>query len=779
MMVSVQLSAQYQDVRFKNFGIEDGLSQSTVSDFVKDSKGFLWMTTADGLNRFDGKNFTIFKYSKTDTTSLADNLITRLLLDDQRLWIGTANGGLHMMDLTTEKIRRLKSPTQIPASFIRGIAKSPNGIIWVASWDGGVFYHDPIENKSGSLPLFANGIQQTVMSAIVANGDSILALSNNGYVFKISSVTKSWRMLQLPKYLNRLVAMSVDENQTLWLGGFESKIWSLSVNGGNVTEYKLTNEMSTSGLWAILPITPDSLWVGTSNGLYFLNPKQKIIRHFEKNNQQSGSLPDNEIRALYEDDDQNLWLGSRRGFSVTSKRLFRFPLLRFSQLNIQTNLNYNQSILTAKNGTMWLGTYDAGLFIWNTRNKQVNKIKLDPDIKMINCLFESSDGTIWVGTGSRWIFRKKRDQNFQKYALFPEGTNNFFTSFHEDSNGFIWVTSYGRGIFRIDPKTMIWDEFYKYGTDAIPMELKRLMTMSFDQKDTFYVGTDGDGLFTFSPSSGLINKVRFQSQENSNPTRIYSIHYVNAENIYLGTYGDGLKKYNSLTGELISMFENTVGLESIYGLLPGKNNDLWISTNSGLFHAYFSGDKIYRYQERDGLQSNEFNFGAYAKNDHGVLFFGGINGVTIVNTNEIQEEPLVGNIVITSIETFFKPKNFQTPISELKEIIFNEDETVFSIGFGRLDLPLSDRIHYAYKLEGFDQHWNEVGASRQAIYTNISPGKYFLTIKSTNAFGEWMSDELKIPVIIETSLFKSSPMVFIYLFSLLSILYFIYKRRNG
>ncbi|HTK21023.1 MAG TPA: two-component regulator propeller domain-containing protein, partial [Mucilaginibacter sp.] len=771
--------AQNQQLHFTHFGTEDGLSELNPNCLLQDSRGFIWIGTADGLNRYDGYDFKIFRNDAKDNTSIGNNYVQDIIEDkDGNIWAATIGGGLNKFDRNTNRFHRYlhndKDKSSISSNFVSKLALDKTGKIWVATQKDGLNLFDP---KNGRSIHYCNTTDST-------------SLADNG-----------------------LMTVYVDHENNVWVGTDNEGLCLFNRSANNFTRFKNSpsNPASISGnkVTAIFEGSNHHLWVGTQEaGLNLYNPITHGFKKFVNDPHNKNSLVHNSIQSIAEDDSHNIWIGTENGgLSIYYPDWDQFLSYHHDDIDNTTLANNSiDIILKDRAGNMWLGVFAGGLDLYkkNTSNFEHYKHNMQPNSlsnDFVLSLYEDKDYNIWVGTdgGGLNMFNLKSN-SFTVYKNNPADKNsisgNNILDIKPDGQGNIWIGTWGNGVnvmnlatkkfkvFKHDPANpnslsgdniyaiaqtpdkKIWlgsfgdglnlyqpesntfAHFKNIDKDPSSIGSDRINSLLSDSKGNLWIGTDDAGLNLFNPKTNSF--VRFPHNDHTNSissNTVLDIYEDRAGNIWICTLS-GLDKFDPVTHHF-TVFKTKDGLPNDYtqAILEDDKGRLWVSTNNGIAMYDPRTNRFKNYTTEDGLQGDEFKQHAALKSSTGAFYFGGVNGFNSFFPEHIVHLPYNPPLVLTNFEVFNKPvevaldKNDPSPlkkdISETRSIRLSHDQSVISIEYASLDYLSPNKKNYAYILENFDKGWNYVGNKNAAVYTNLPPGDYVFKVKSQNSSGEW------------------------------------------
>ncbi len=794
LIICIKLYPQPNEVKLNQIGIEQGLSQTTVFAITEDKQGFMWFGTDDGLNRYDGYSVTVFKHNNLDSNSIADNSILALQSDkDGNLWIGTRLGGVDRYVPEKNKFfhyRQVNDTSTINDNTVYTIYQDLEENIWIGTNQRLKRY----DREKNTFNYFAvdpeeSGKQNILTRAICEDKDKILWIgtSNGLYQLDLTAPHPIIKKTQIFPDGTYIYALHIDNNQKLLIGTYGKGLYRYD-KVTNVLDKSLTNSYSNAGnfISSILEDYQKTLWIAAyDSGLAV----------FDSQSDDYSQITREPVMTLFQDKSNVLWIGTfTDGVKMYDSRINRFKhYYNKAALRDNNSRNLVTTIMQDMDGMLWIGTYGSGLDLysspgsgqWNQRKKisnfsydsrNPNSISSD----RIVALSESDDGLIWIGTENDGLdCLNKKSGQIIRYKNNPGNINTISSNritnlFYDISNHLLWIGHLNGSL----------DSFSRSSKLISHYNLSTSITTIYKKKNgALWVGTFGGDLYKFNPTEGSFIKMT-PAFSNMNITKngIYSIYEDNEGIIWLATHGSGLIRFDPEVNSIKNFTENN-GLpnNSVYGVLNDKDGNLWLSTNKGLAKFDTQNETVRNYDAKDGLQSNEFNQGAYFKSTAGELFFGGINGFNAFFPEDIKDNQYLPPVYITSVKVFDKILPLPNPITS-DQITLSYYQNFFSFEFVALNYTSPEKVQYAYMLEGFDKNWHRVSAQqRYAGYTNLDPGKYFLHVKAANNDGVWNNTGASIAIKITPPFWMEwwfrVIMVFILsIFGIGSIRYFVSKK---
>jgi ligand-binding sensor domain-containing protein/two-component sensor histidine kinase len=778
---------QNSGLLFKSLKIDEGLSQSSVVCLQQDKTGYIWFGTADGLNKFDGYNLTVYKNSPDSPNSLTDNAITSLLNDKyDNLWIGVLNGEINLYNKKLNNFYHydlkkfvskeiLNYPIEIVdfpiANFartnntaIRSIILDDNNTLWIATWGIGIFKAKIANNQITNIERINTEQDKKLVkitSMVIQNNNIWIGTIGNGlykYNVKNNEIT-NYNTKNSAIYSNDVLTLYLNKDNKLLISTYLNSLQYINLTQSNqkITNLNIPNKVTNKPFTSIMKIVEDELgytWFGTfGNGLFRINNWDfSTIQNFYHIKGDKSSLPSDEIIALLVDKTNILWIGHHlsKGATKVLSLNNKFGLISKESFGpISLNDDTVWSIFEDDNGIIYVGTFKGGINIIDNKNKTIKFInkensKLsDNNIRAIN---QDKFGNLWIGTfsGGLNIIEKKTGKIivYKNIKNDPSSiASNQILKIIFDSDSVCYLTCYGGGIVkcRVDNKNSIhslkFENLLKNIDDKFPQD-KRVYAFSKISNTEFLIGSFGGGLTYVNTYSKKVISYKSDPHDlNSlSENRILTIYKSDLNDIWIGTFGGGLNKFDLLTGKFSRYIKSTgVDVAVVYGILEDEINNLWLSTDNGILRFNPSTNRISNYDINDGLQAMEFSGNAYFKNKNGTMYFGGVSGLNYFEPRLIKENKFIPNIDIVDVKVLGNSVVYQN-----NEIVLDYDKNYITIEFSSLDFTNPAKNRYKFILENFTKNWIYTDAkNRIATFTNLSPGEYIFKVKGTNSDGYW------------------------------------------
>ncbi|KAA3619565.1 MAG: response regulator [Calditrichaeota bacterium] len=770
LLVSSQIYAQPQNLKFEHIGREDGLTASSVLSILQDHQGFMWFGTTDGLFRYDGYRMTVFRNDPLDSTTLGNNHIWSLLEDSYgTIWIGTSAGGLNRFDRNKEQFIRYThdpdDPNTISSDVVFALYQDRSGALWVGSWEGlnkidldlkkiTQFVHDPentaslnpnrirsiCEDSSGSIWLGTEGglsrldVQTGKFERFVADPNNPHSLSSNG----VNSVM-------------------TDMTGTLWVGSlggldrFDSK------------NQRFTHFATGGGVASLLQDQSGALWIGTGKHLLHFEPETERFTEFQHDPEDATSLINGVIQSVYEDRSGALWFGTNNAINRLDRRRWQFKQIGHNPRDASSLSNNRISALHAGlSGTIWVASWgDLGVAIDKIDPETKHVSRSLPGLKKehlqpgggITHLHEDHSGMLWISQNGLGRYDPKNGK-FTRFVHESGNPNSLTTNeiecSYEDQNGTLWVAIYhyganGVSVFEREHERFRFIRFEpKIRSNISPK--KGITFISQGRSGKLWFATKGEGIFLLNPGSEEFEQI---THEPGNPNSLsHSWVRVVLEDrqgmVWAAPWFGGLNKYNPETGRF-TIYTESDGLPSndITNLVEDDNGNIWLTTQHAVSRFDPRAETFKNFDRDDGLINESYHSWKCAeKSKTGELFFGGENGIDFVHPDSIYDNLYIPPVVFTRFVRYNSSEASgkaiaEKGISEKHRFDLSYKDHTLTFEFAALNYRAPHKNQYAYKLEGFHDDWIHLGTKHEVTLTNIEPGEYILRVKGSNNDGVW------------------------------------------
>lgn len=817
------LKAQSMEYVIDKLSIEDGLSQSTVYSIIQDNQGFMWFATEDGLNRYDGYKFTVFKNLSFDKNSLSENSIYSIAEHAPGvLWISTWSTGINKFDVKTNHFTRFVNiaadSSSLSSDIVYAITVDHNGNVWVGAENGlnkldiatNAFRHFHHQSNQNSLAHdFVNEVAVDLSGNIWATGfyKGVSMYNQLADSFTLYSHDSKNHKSLISNEIYSIAVDKVDSN-IVWVGCVDGGIERINSSTGEIDHFGhgFVSGIPDDNIFAIETDYYGNVWAGTSNsGLFVLNKNRELIHTFLHDLNNPGSISQNSIYSLYASKSGIIWAGtSSKGINIISPQTKNFKVYRqTTDLDNSLSNNILAGLMEDNDGNLWICGWNSGLTILDRKSNKSRIIKKNTlnntglNSNSVMMTFKLRDGNIGITTADAGInIYNPKTKKFSYITQIPGNenslTDNNVMMAYEDNKGIVWIGFYDRGIERWDRKKNTFKKFRHIKNDPASLAGDQIYTMYEDVYNNIWVSSQRAGLSRFNKMTEKFDRFIYNENDpNSLSSNDVMVIYQSKDSIlWIGTYGGGLNKFNYKDSTFIS-YKETDGLPNnvIYGILEDEKGNLWLSTNKGISRFNPRTVKFRNYDISDGLQSNEFN-SSYYKTSDGEMFFGGINGLNSFYPDEINDNTHVPPIRITHLQILnqnivvnqeYNGRKILTKnISYTKEVELTSEDYVISFEFAALNYQNSQKNQYAYKLDGLDKKWNYSGTRRFATYSNLPPGQYTFWVRGSNNDNIWNDIGTSIgitviPVYWQTWWFK---LLFILILTVTLIFYYRVKTKS-
>ena len=779
----LKISTSYANIResfnFKNITIEDGLSQSTVETIYQDSKGYIWIGTNDGLDRYNGYEFKHYKYDKYDKNSIANNYIVDIIEDKNGyIWVSTI-GGLSRINPDKDEIKNYYSKEDsgnLSNSNLWQILCTKDNRLIASTIDGLNVYDKNKDKftrilyKEGELP------SQYIYSLEEDINGHIWVGTDNGLVEldKDLNIVKSYHDTIGDSDVYNVYD---DSKGNIWVCTLDNGLFKINLDDNSVENYKNNNSkisIPSNNVRDIISDSEGKLWIATDKGLCTFDYEREEFITYNKKSYQSNSLIDDEIFCLLKDSSGLIWIGTYSGISRfnPNSNFTHFKLDPYEDNSISGNVIHG--IYEDDDKTLWIGTNESGVNIINGESiKHLNK----ENSNIVSDLIEDITGFknyIFIGTNEGLSVLVKNDKTAKNYTITNYTTkdglpSNKIRSLFIDSKGYLWIgTNKGLAILDTNNNKII---DITYILDEMGVSDKFIRAVYEDSKGNYYIGCFLEGgLIKINPNTKEY-KIYKNIENDDSSISNNSIRYINEDlygNILVGT-SHGINILN-LSTDKFNHYTEKDGLinNTIYGILVDKNNGIWMSTNAGISKLSTEDATFKNFTITDGLQSNEFNGRACFKSKDGNMYFGGINGFNVFNSQDIELSTFEPKVIFDNFEINGTNKK------DISNIKFKSNENNIKINFFTNDYKNTKTTQYYYKLEGLENEWNMTN-SNSLVFANLGSGDYTLKIKTITQHGV-MSDESSVHFTINPPIWRSNYAICIYLILIIiSILRYMHK----
>lgn len=753
----------------------------------------MWFGTRDGLNRYNGYEFRTFFYRPRDNKSIIGNYILMLYQDRKgHIWIGASNGGICSFDPATEQFSRYHHPGihqfDRAHSYVYCIHEDRRGTMWIGTGAG-------LERLDREKRHFVHywktpgdlaPLESAEIRTIIEDRDGTLWLGTAGsglnrFDTRTGTLT---RYLHIPGDTatlpdNRISSITPHPSGNFYIGTFRGLCLFNPRTGLVTRRWGASTKISAGGLLhdQVTCTYLDSfgtLWIGTMEGLCRLLPGAGKISHFRHYPNTPGSIRKLAILSIRGDSQENIWIASQgEGVFCYYRHGSQFSCYRHDSHNPNSiRGNHVNGFFLDRDNTMWVAT-DKGITLIDRKNDFYSHMVHDPNDpgslsdSYVVGIKEDKKGTLWIAT--RYGGLNRLNAGTGKFTRYPynvtdnKGTSGtFITGITEDRHGVLWLGTRYKGLSLLDVDRKRFSYITHDENNPFSISSDQIFPIYEDSRGVIWIGTFDGGLNWFERST---KRFHYYLHDPGDPDSL-SHNFVLAiledrdrRFYWIGTMGGGLNRFDP-ESQGFTCYTTAQGLPNnvIYNILEDSEGYLWLSTNKGLCRFEPKTGACFNYDQGDGLQSNEFNYNAVYKSKKGELFFGGVNGFNSFFPKIISPNPYIPPVVITDFYLFNKPVPIGKgpdgriilgkSITGTRTLRLRHSDNFFSFRFAALNYISPEQNRYAYKMEGFEDRWNEAGAFRFATYNNLSPGEYVFRVKASNNDGVWNKKGTSLRLII-------------------------------
>lgn len=777
-------------LKFEHFNVESGLTNNIITNLKQDSLGYIWISTFDGLNRFNGKEFFSYKKEYSSYNNLSYNFIHDTKFDYLgRLFIATGEG-LNIYDPKKEMFSLINETSGLVRGSLSCIEFGKKSEAILGVYGVGIQFLELNTTQQGQIlennPNSENSLSSNHVSCLVLHKNTLWAGTFDNGLNKINYNTKSVQRISFGNNeLNKINCLYSDKDENLWVGtrngiiiitkdqekihlkvsdsedsGLSDKeilsfeqdylgnMWVGTQNGGiNIINLKAYqngnkfikwylpnqngNDFQGRGISCIMRDKDNGMWIGTSFGLYFVNPKDTPIEHYKKKFTDSPvSINCNYIRNIFEGDNEKIWIATDGGgVNLLNPKTGKFKYYIHNSSNPKSlSSNYIYSVLEDSKKRIWVGTYRGGLNLLDTLSGNTKKY-LQGSVEngyKVNTIFEDQNNIIWVGTNRGGLY--KYNEIKDEFNYISELGKIDIRDFTEDKEGNIWMATYGDGVIKFNPQTTSNEIFKADNTEGLQGNI--IFSIELLPDNTILVGSAYEGLFKLYPLSRKVKNYSFK---------------------------DGLSN-------------NTIN-----NMVYRNENEIWLGTFNGLSYFNLSTESINNLNSFDNIPQSDFNVGAACKTKNGLLYFGSNNGLYVINPKKLFNSNIDTPLIFETIKVFnekveISPDKLKHQLNKslpyLKEITFSHQQTLITIDFSILKYPHSQNIKYSYILKGYQNQWINIGNNNSINLSKLPPGNYELIVKGDINPERTVSNNLFITI---TPPFWRTPLAYFLFLTLLII----------
>lgn len=782
-----------QSYLFKHLEVSDGLSNNSVNTIYKDRDGFMWFGTTAGLNRYDGYTFKVYQHAEDELGSLPDNYITDIVeMPDGRFWINTARGYVlfdkerdcFITDVTgfMKNLESWGVPEQV---FV-----DREGNTWLSVAGEGCYCY-----KEGGKRLFFSYMEHSLpeygVTQMAECSDGILLIYNTGLLVCLdrSTLAVKWQSDEIKKY--------IPEGKKIELSLFVDRdncIWAYSLMGIWVYDCGTKSwRTDLTGIWSSRPdviihtVAQDiegRIWVGKDyDGIDVLEKETGKVTSLVAHDDNGRSLPHNTIYDLYADRDGIMWVGTyKKGVSYYSESIFKFNMYEWGDITCIEQADENK---------LWLGTNDHGILLWNRFTGKAEPFWRDAEGQLPNpvvSMLKSKDGKLWVGTFNGGLYC----MNGSQVRSYKEGVGNALASNNvwalvEDDKGRIWIASLGGGLQCLEPSS---GTFETYTSNNSALLENNVTSLCWGDDNTLFFGTANQGVGMMDMRTREIKKVQGQSGSMKMSNDAVNHVYKDSRGLIWIATREGLNVYDVRRHLFLDLSPVAEAKGSfIAAITEDQERNMWVSTSRKVIRVTVASDgkgsylfDSRAYNSEDGLQNCDFNQRSIKTLHNGIIAIGGLYGVNVFAPDHIRYNKMLPNVMFTGLSLFDEAVKvgqsyggrvlIEKELNDVENVEFDYKQNIFSVSFASDNYNLPEKTQYMYKLEGFNNDWLTLPLGvHNVTFTNLAPGRYVLRVKAINSDGYVGIKEATLGIVVNPPFWMSWWAYLLYTIGLVVVLF--------
>jgi diguanylate cyclase (GGDEF)-like protein len=771
---------------FQHLTTADGLPQSTVNVAYRDSQGFVWIGTEDGLVRYDGHRLVRYGYRAGDATALPGNYIKAVVeAPSHDLWVAVADGGLARWNRSSDRFTIYRHDAADPGSLasndVTSLVFDENGRLWIGTGDAGL---EVLEPQSGRFlhirhdSRHADSLIDNRVLALARGREGAIWIGTASGLERGQSTAQSFIHCPFAGSGNAAaqgaMALYADQDGTIWQGVPDGGLIHRDMHGVPLAFFShdahVAGSLAQNNVRAILRDARRRLWVGTDGGLDLYDAATDTFAHYYHEEGNSNSLSDSSIMSLYQDATGLLWVGTRSGgLDRWNPRSWNFGGRRPSWLRGGIALAFAD----AGNDRLWVGTWGGGLMLYNVETGEAQS--LDTLLKRRNvlgddrvmALSKDARGTLWIGTMTAGLRSLTADGLLTRYPVLP-GTDRGLSaagimSVYAGPDGRIWIGTHGGGVNVLDPKTGRIQQLPYETTATGALSSRNVASIVADAAGNIWFATDGGGL-DLADASGYVRRV-FRHQEGD-PASIPSdalngLMLDRKDRLWIAT-DRGLARLRGSTALMdrirFQSFGRAQGLagDTVYGVLPDTSGRIWVSGNTGLTRYDPDTGDFRTYHVQHGLQNEEFESGAYFSLPDGRLVFGSPGGFNLFDPKSIDETAAAPPVALTGVDVLGAPLKSAKSFWLLTDIEVTAAARIITLEFAALDFLSPAHNRLSYRIPDLSDRWIDLGTEHHVTLTNLPSGEHRLEVRAASPGSDWGETPLRVRIYKAPPLYASS-----------------------
>lgn len=784
------LFAQKDLIRFQNITIDNGLAQGTITGIVHGQDGYMWISTAEGLHRYDGYAFKIYRNDPSNKSSLPDNYISSLFEDAKgNLILGLYSGEVCMLDKNSSTFKNLNINVNriVKGSHaITCINEDGRGSYLIGLEDAGLLKYDTAKHQSKLFRRgLTSGLNNNTIRCIVK--DAFTGKFWVGTAMGVCEYDATAESFIQTKNLENISDKPISSVLTpapdkLLFGTYGKGLYQYTRGQDSASRLLLPKSKGTRFISFLKKVSNNEIWIGTGGGL--MKWEGEKITLYMNNPLNPESLVDNNTQTGCIDRFGSIWVGTINGLSRFDKRLKLFNLFREFRWKDSLLNNVVYHIYEDTSSSLWIGTLNSGILKFNPKTEQLTAwpvIKFgNEETRMVRTIFRDRSGQLWLGSRDKGLFKFYPEQNRFESVTGAETykiSSVTIRSIFEDKQGNFWIGT-DNGINLYDRKTNKFEVFRAFKESPKSNSIYQIGESPDGQY--LYLACFRGGFQIFDKTNKTFRSFSTGSSIKKDANKSYAMCFelLSKDSVMVGTYGGGICIINLKTGKSRSITEKQgLANNSVYGILR-DGDDFWLSTNRGLSCFNIRNNRIQNFGLKNYIQSNEFNEGAYCKTSDGTFYFGGVNGFNYFKPSELLRGEKSYKMVITAIKKGDEEVPFLTDKQGEKFLKLHYNDNLIAFEFATLNFLSTQSNQYAYKLVGFDDKWIKAGNRTVAYYTKLSPGEYIFKVRALDGDSISTKEGASVKIVIEPPFWRTWWFYLLIALLIFGLIYLIFKWRT-
>jgi len=752
-----------------SYSIDNPLSYQYIRAIAQDHHGFMWFGSQEGLHRFDGHDFVSYHHDASNPSSLASDVISKLLVDNNNnIWVATRGGGLNLFKEATNDFQHFNTKSvsgKIVDDNVNEILQDSAGKIWVGTKNGltiltndnDKWHSKPIQQQLGNPRSLTNNMIHTLIQVeensiwVGTNGGGISVFDLEGNFISSVSFNQNDKILAASKLVNTLYK---DHHGNVWVGTVENGLIKYHPKTHEISHYHFdpndTKSITSDTIVSIYQDSSKKIWIATDKGLLIYDEKEDNFWRYRHSVANPFSLKSDFVLSFFEDSNQMIWIGTFAGVDRWNPYM-----TTFNQFSAQTHPNLTSNNISAfaqsDDELIYVSTYSGGIYQLDLLLNSIAPLKIDSEIEEVRVMSLLADGNkLWVGTRSSGLYQiNLTNSTFLKYqhdSKDPSSISaNSITDILKDRHGNIWVSTYHNGLNRLNRNGTFTRYTAKSPIDNTGPSINHILQIIEDKNGFIWMAAYGAGLNKFDPVNETFEHIKHDGTSSSSiSSDLAWILFIDSkDNLWVGTQSAGLnillKQNQENSTYEFQHLDVKDGMKSrtAYGISEDIEGNIWFSSNKGISNYSRKTKRFKHFDTSHGLRDLEYNHGVVFSSFNNTLYFGSAKGFVSINPDSVNKPKQPPLVRLTNIFNLNEVMNFDQPLSKLKSLTLDYQDQIISFEYVGLNYSAPDSTRYKYRLLGSEDEWIDAGKQRRATYTNLPEGNYTLQIIAGNSDDVW------------------------------------------